>query len=98
MQEDHVSMGWAAARKLRAVLDNLSGLLGIELLAAARGLQLRSPLAPSPAGAVAVARVAEVAGAPGPDRFLAPALESARDLVRRPELRNEVERVVGPLD
>src|SRR5213078_2230701 len=36
MQEDHVSMGWAAARKLRASLDNLAGILGIELATSAR--------------------------------------------------------------
>ena len=44
MQEDHVSMGWGAARKLRASLDNLAGILAIELAVAARGLELRAPL------------------------------------------------------
>ena len=44
MQEDHVSMGWAATVKLRTVLDNLTSLLAVELLAAVRGLQLRAPL------------------------------------------------------
>ncbi|HWH01041.1 MAG TPA: histidine ammonia-lyase, partial [Pilimelia sp.] len=78
MQEDHVSMGWAATRKLRTVLDNLTSLLAVELLAAARGLQLRAPLAPSPAGQAAVAAVARFAGEPGPDVFLAPVLEAAR--------------------
>src|SRR5215468_8737135 len=53
MQEDHVSMGWAATRKLRTVLDNLCSILAVELLAAVRGLQLRAPLSPSPAGAAA---------------------------------------------
>ncbi|MFD0787315.1 aromatic amino acid lyase, partial [Micromonospora azadirachtae] len=46
MQEDHVSMGWAAAKKLRTVLDNLTSVLAVELLAAVRGLQLRAPLTP----------------------------------------------------
>jgi histidine ammonia-lyase len=55
MQEDHVSMGWAATRKLRTVLTNLSNLLGVELFAAVRGLQLRAPLTPSPAGRAAIA-------------------------------------------
>ncbi|HWB34823.1 MAG TPA: histidine ammonia-lyase, partial [Rugosimonospora sp.] len=50
MQEDHVSMGWSAGRKLRTVLDNLTSLLAVELLAAVRGLQLRAPLTPSPGG------------------------------------------------
>ncbi|GAA1817714.1 hypothetical protein GCM10009835_42180 [Planosporangium flavigriseum] len=97
MQEDHVSMGWAAGRKLRTVLDNLTSLLAVELLASVRGLQLRAPLTPSPAGRVASSMVEPFAGQPGPDLFLAPVLEAARDLVRGPELRAAVEAAVGPL-
>ncbi|OLB77457.1 MAG: histidine ammonia-lyase [Actinobacteria bacterium 13_2_20CM_2_71_6] len=97
MQEDHVSMGWAAARKLRTVLDNLTSLLAVELLAAVRGLQLRVPLTPSPAGQAAVAAVRTFAGDPGPDIFLAPALEAARHLVAGPALRTEIEARIGPL-
>jgi histidine ammonia-lyase len=97
MQEDHVSMGWAAARKLRTVLDNLTSLLAVELLAAVRGLQLRAPLTPSPAGRVAVAMVEPFAGRPGPDIFLAPVLEAARGVVSGSQLRTAVEAEVGPL-
>jgi histidine ammonia-lyase len=97
MQEDHVSMGWAAAVKLRRVLDNLTSLLAVELLAAVRGLQLRVPLNPSPAGRAAVAAVAAVAGEPGPDIFLAPVLEAARAMMAGPDLRREIERIVGRL-
>jgi histidine ammonia-lyase len=97
MQEDHVSMGWAAARKLRTVLDNLTSLLAVELLAGVRGLQLRAPLTPSPAGRVAIAMVEPFAGRPGPDIFLAPVLEAARGLVGDPELRAAVEASVGLL-
>jgi histidine ammonia-lyase len=97
MQEDHVSMGWAAAKKLRTVLDNLTSLLAVELLAAVRGLQLRAPLTPSPAGRAAVAAVAPFAGEPGPDVFLAPALEQARAVVSGPELRAAIENQVGRL-
>ena len=54
MQEDHVSMGWSAARKLRRSIDALTRVLAIELLTAARALDLRAPLAPAAAtGAVA---------------------------------------------
>jgi len=98
MQEDHVSMGWAAAVKLRRVLDNLRSLLAVELLAAVRGLQLRAPLRPSPAGEVALRLVGEVAGEPGPDVFLAPVLEAMRELVAGPELRTAIEKTVGPLE
>ncbi len=97
MQEDHVSMGWAATRKLRTVLDNLTSLLAVELLAAVRGLQLRAPLTPSPAGRAAIAAVSPFAGEPGPDIFLAPALEQARALVAGRDLRAAVEAATGPL-
>nr|MDT0662218.1 histidine ammonia-lyase [Micromonospora sp. DSM 115978] len=97
MQEDHVSMGWAACRKLRTVLENLTSLLAVELLAGVRGLQLRAPLRPSPAGAAAVAAVGEFAGDPGPDIFLAPVLEAARATVAGINLRAAVERATGPL-
>ncbi|WP_329107908.1 histidine ammonia-lyase [Micromonospora sp. NBC_01699] len=97
MQEDHVSMGWAATRKLRTVLDNLTSLLAVELLAAVRGLQLRAPLAPSPAGRAAVTAVARFAGEPGPDIFLAPVLESARTTIITRPLRTTIESHIGPL-
>ncbi|HZN73813.1 MAG TPA: aromatic amino acid lyase, partial [Micromonosporaceae bacterium] len=97
MQEDHVSMGWAAAIKLRTVLDNVASVLAVELLAAVRGLQLRAPLTPSPAGRLAVEAVAAFAGEPGPDRFLAPTIEAARALVTGTELRAAIEAEVGRL-
>jgi len=97
MQEDHVSMGWAAAKKLRTVLDNLTSLLAVELLAGVRGLQLRAPLTPSPAGRAAVAALAGFAGTPGPDVFLAPVIEQARAVVAGRALRTAIEDAVGPL-
>jgi histidine ammonia-lyase len=97
MQEDHVSMGWAATKKLRTVLDNLTSLLAVELLAAVRGLQLRAPLTPSPAGRAAIAALAGVAGEPGPDVFLAPVLEQARAVVAGRDLRADIEGTVGPI-
>jgi histidine ammonia-lyase len=97
MQEDHVSMGWAATRKLRTVLDNLASLLAVELLAAVRGLQLRAPQGCSPAGRLAVAALAEAAGPPGPDVFLAPVIEAARAVVVDRQLRDAIEVEVGAL-
>src|SRR3954464_12271200 len=55
MQEDHVSMGWSAARKLRRAVDALTRVLAIELLTAARALDLRAPLQPGPATGAVVA-------------------------------------------
>jgi histidine ammonia-lyase len=83
MQEDHVSMGWAAARKLRRAVDGLARVLAVELITAARALDLRSPLAPAPATAAVrdVIRASGVGG-PGPDRFLAPEIEATVEAVR----------------
>ncbi|MDT4893496.1 MAG: histidine ammonia-lyase [Pseudonocardiales bacterium] len=82
MQEDHVSMGWSAARKLRRSVDALTRVLAIELLTAARALDLRAPLRPGPAtGAVVAALRSHVPG-PGPDRYLAPEIEAAVAFVR----------------
>ncbi|GAA2571646.1 histidine ammonia-lyase [Winogradskya consettensis] len=97
MQEDHVSMGWAAAKKLRTVLDNLTSLLAVELLSGVRGIQLRAPLLPSPAGLAAVSLVSAFAGAPGPDVFLAPVMEQARTVVSGPDLRARIESSIGTL-
>ena len=82
MQEDHVSMGWSGARKLRRAVDALTRVLAIELLTAARALDLRAPLLPGAAtGAVVAALRAHVSG-PGPDRFLSPEIEAAVGFVR----------------
>ena len=75
MQEDHVSMGWAGARKLRRSVDGLTRVLAIELLTATRGIQMRAPLTPGPVGA-AVIETLDGAGRPGPDRYLSPEIES----------------------
>ncbi len=82
MQEDHVSMGWSAARKLRKAVDGLRTVLAIEFLTAARALDLRAPLKPAPATAAAVAKLREVVPGPGPDRHLAPEIAAAEDLIR----------------
>jgi histidine ammonia-lyase len=81
MQEDHVSMGWHAARKLRTSLDNLTRILAIELVTAARAIELRAPLAPAPATAAVISRLRTTVPGPGPDRFLAPELDAAVPLI-----------------
>src|SRR5262249_52721698 len=65
MQEDHVSMGWGAGRKLRASLDTLRRILAVEAVCAARGLDLRAPLAPAEGTAAALVAI-RGAGVPGP--------------------------------
>ncbi|MCX4780639.1 histidine ammonia-lyase [Streptomyces sp. NBC_01264] len=98
MQEDHVSMGWSAARKLRTAVDNLTRIVAIEMYAATRAIELRHGLTPAPASqaAIAAARAAGVQG-PGPDRFLAPDLAAADAFVRSGGLVDAVETVTGPL-
>ncbi|MFE2170924.1 histidine ammonia-lyase [Streptomyces sp. NPDC059447] len=98
MQEDHVSMGWSAARKLRTAVDNLTRIIAIELYAATRAIELRHGLTPAPASraAIAAARAAGVEG-PGPDRFLAPDLAAADEFVRSGALVTAVETETGPL-
>ncbi len=98
MQEDHVSMGWSAARKLRTAVGNLTHVIAIELYASTRGIELRSGLTPAPASAAAIAatRAAGVEG-PGPDRFLSPDLAAAESFVREGGLLCAVEKVTGPL-
>lgn len=56
-QEDHVSMGWGAARKLLTVLDNVRRVLAIEILCATRGIELRAPLTPGHRTAAIVAAI-----------------------------------------
>jgi histidine ammonia-lyase len=98
MQEDHVSMGWSAARKLRRSVDGLTRVLAIELLTAARGLELRAPLEPGPATG-AVLSALRHAGVPGPgqDRWLAPEIELAVELVASGAAVGAAESATGPL-
>jgi histidine ammonia-lyase len=97
MQEDHVSMGWSAARKLRRAVDALGRVLAIELLTAARGIGLRGQLSPAPATAAVIAELRREVPVPGPDRFLAPEIETAVRLVASGQVRAAAERVTGPL-
>ena len=97
MQEDHVSMGWSAARKLRTALANLARILAVELTCAAHGLDLRAPLQPGPGGAAALAAVRSRVDGPGPDRRVAPDLAAAEELVAGGAVVEAVEAAVGAM-
>ena len=97
MQEDHVSMGWSAARKLRRSVDGLARVIGVEYLTAARALDMRAPLTPAPGTAAAVALLRHDVEGPGPDRHLAPEIEHAHRLVRSGALVGAVEDTMGDL-
>jgi histidine ammonia-lyase len=97
MQEDHVSMAWGAARKLRRSLANLRAVLAVELVAAGRALDLRAPLTPAPGTAAALAVLRTQVPGPGPDRFLSPELARAEGLIASSGLVASVEVIVGPI-
>ena len=97
MQEDHVSMGWSAGRKLHKAIDGLRQVLAIELLTAARALDLRSPLVPGPAARAVVAALRQSVPTVGPDRWLAPEIDAAVAAVADRRLLTAAESVTGPL-
>lgn len=80
-QEDHVSMGWGACRKLRTAVADLRRVLAVELLCAAHALALRAPLRPAAATGAVAALLVDTVGGPGPDTHLAPRLATVERLV-----------------
>ena len=97
MQEDHVSMGWGAARKLRRAVANLRRILAIEWVTAARGIELRAPLQPAAGTAAALSLLRSEVPGPGPDRWLSPELAAADHLLADEALIPAVETATGPL-
>jgi histidine ammonia-lyase len=97
MQEDHNSMGWSAGRKLRRLLDNVSGILAVEAACAAQALDLRYPLQPGHATSAIRQRIRRDIPFIEGDTFMAPHLETAKSLVTSGELALTAERAIGPL-
>ena len=85
-QEDHVSMATFAARRLLPMIDNTAHILGIELLAAAQGIEFLRPLQSSVALEAAHQLLREHCPAMPQDRQLAPDIEHATSLVRHGSL------------
>ena len=81
-QEDHVSMATFAARRLQAMISNTANILGIELLAAAQGIEFLRPMTSSDALEQAHALLRQQVPALSQDRYLAPDIEHATRLVR----------------
>jgi histidine ammonia-lyase len=97
MQEDHVSMGWGAARKLRHAVANLGRILAIELTCAGRALELRAPIDPATGTTAALAALRSRVPGMGPDRVASPELAAIEGLVADGGLLAAVEEAVGPL-
>ena len=81
-QEDHVSMATHGARRLLDMAENTAAVVGIELLAAAQGLEFHRPLTSSPDLEKVWAIVREAAAAYGSDHYFAPDIARATDGVR----------------
>jgi histidine ammonia-lyase len=97
MQEDHVSMGWAAGRKLRRAIDGLARVLAIEILTASRGAAMRDPKASAATGPI-IDLVNAASGGPGPDRFLSPEIDAVVALVQSGQILATAEKTTGTLD
>ncbi len=87
-------MGWHAARKLRWSMDCFRDVVAIELLAGARAIALRAPLAPSPVTAAVADAVNARSGGPGHDRWLSPEIAAVSELVASRELLEIASRFV----
>ena len=95
MQEDHVSMGWSAARKLRRAIDGAGRVIAIELLTSARAMDMRAPVAPAAVSAAVVAKLRETVPGPSTDRYLAPDIAAAVALVQNGDLLAAASSVVS---
>jgi len=80
-QEDHVSMACHGARRLLAMTENLFGILGIEALCAAQGIEFRAPLVTSPALQAATASVRQEISTLERDRYMAGDIRVAAELI-----------------
>jgi len=80
-QEDHVSMATFAARRLDQMAQNTAVIVGIELLAAAQGIEFHRPLRSSQHLEHVHAQLREHVAPYDADRFFAPDIEAARQLV-----------------
>jgi histidine ammonia-lyase len=80
-QEDHVSMATYAARRLTQMAENSAAIIGIELLAAAQGVEFRRPLRSSPPLEQAHALVRSVAAPWDRDRYFAPDIAAVSAMV-----------------
>jgi histidine ammonia-lyase len=99
MQEDHVSMAWGAARKLRKVIDNYARVLAVELVIAARAIDLRAQIAgPAQATGAVIARLRQAVPGAGPDRYLSPELRVTESLVRDGSILAAAESVTSLLE
>ena len=97
MQEDHVSMGWHAGRKLRRGVDGLRRVLAIEILTAAAPWTCARRCTPGPVTAAVRDVVRREVAGPGPDRHLAAEIEAVAASVRAAPCSPPPQPVTGDL-
>lgn len=89
-QEDHVSMATFAARRLADMAANSAGIVAIELLAAAQGIDFRAPLKTSSRLQRVHALIRSRVAFYDHDRYFAPDIALIQALVESGELRRFV--------
>lgn len=100
MQEDHVSMGWAAARKLRRSIPAFARVLAVELLCSCRSFDFRKPYRPGAAGAAVYRVVRQYANEIGPDvrdTWTTPQIEGVAEAILSGEVLAAARSAVGAL-
>jgi len=90
-QEDHVSMGWGAARKLLAVVANVRRVLAIEIMCAVEAIEHRQPLTPGSGTKRLVETVRRRVSALDGDRSLRPDIEAVADMIAAGEITELVD-------
>lgn len=80
-QEDHVSMACHAARRLIEMNDNLAGILAVEAMAGAQGVEFRAPLKTSRVLQAAMAAIREVSPPVKEDRMLSADIDALKTVV-----------------
>ena len=96
-QEDHVSMATFAGRRLDDMAHNTAVIVGIELLAAAQGIDFHRPLKTSPHLEHVHHQLRQKVPFFDADRFFAPDIEAAKQMVLRGELSTTCKNLFAPL-
>jgi histidine ammonia-lyase len=93
-QEDHVSMATHAARRLGPMVENAAAVVGIELLAAAQGIDFHRPARSSASLEHVHAGIRADVPFYAADRYFAPDIEAAKKLVQSGRFATFVDRLL----
>lgn len=96
-QEDHVSMGPIAVRKLGEIMRNVRAVIAIEMMAAAQAFDFRAPKKPGAGTQIAYEEIRKVVTHLEDDRVLYPDIEKIRQLVEHNTILDRIEAELGPL-